>query len=459
MHLLKYGPGFTRRHFLETMGAGYTAGVLAPLSKVIAAEGDVTKAYPDELLTIDGLTKGKYKAGDMLDANSVDDFIDYLDPIAYIQIKQQGRVCKLQDATTDIYRLNPKAYIDATLSNQGRARFDEKGNVVTEKGEPWVGGNPFPAATTAVEVAVAQALSWGRYDVAHQCIWEYDLDGSGKELYNYKLLWIEEMATGRLATEPMPYRPTQKDKLRNNTVLFIQPQDVKGTSVLTVWPYDQTQLPDFFGYLPAFKRVRRFPSNQRFEPVIAGSQFYISDAWGMGDPYLTWGNFKLIGRQPFLGFASNNWAGSDPNWIHGRCGGANGQKFLKTNADLIPEVFIVDLEPTGYPRAPYSKKRLWFDARTMVMLTMVAYDRRGEVYKQYEVQTSLYEDDKGNKFSIGAQDPHWSWTGVHFHNVQTDWVTLMDHAKTIPGGYTEKINDPSIYEEFCTLKALNRLGT
>lgn len=459
MHILKYGKGFTRRHFLETMGAGYAAGVLAPLGKVIAAEGDIRKAYPDELLTIEGLTNGKVKAGDILDANNADHFIDYLDPIAYIQIKQQGRVCDLLDATTDIYKLNPAAYINATLSNDGKARFDTKGNVVTPDGKPWIGGNPFPHAKTAQEVLVSQALSWGRYDSVHQCIWEYDLDGDGNELYQYKLLWIEHMLNGRLTADPKPSWPRLEDKLRANTVVFTNPQDVKGTAVLTVWPYDQTVLPDFFGYLPAFKRVRRFPSNQRFEPVIAGSQFFISDAWGMGDPYLTWGNFKLVGRQPFIGFASNNWAGEHDNWIHERCGGKNGQKFLRTKAEVIPEVFVVDLEPVGYPRAPYGKKRLWFDARTLVMLTMVAYDRRGEIYKQYEVQTSLYETSDGTKFSGGGQDPFWSWTGVHFHEIQSDKVTLMDHAKTLPGGFTERVNDPNIYDEFCTQSALRRLGT
>jgi hypothetical protein len=35
---------------------------------VIAKEGDVTKAYPEELLSLDLYTKGKIKAGDQINA-------------------------------------------------------------------------------------------------------------------------------------------------------------------------------------------------------------------------------------------------------------------------------------------------------------------------------------------------------------------------------------------------------
>ena len=39
MHIMKYGPGFSRRNFLQTMGAGFSAGVLRPLWDVIAEDG------------------------------------------------------------------------------------------------------------------------------------------------------------------------------------------------------------------------------------------------------------------------------------------------------------------------------------------------------------------------------------------------------------------------------------
>ena len=63
-----------------------------------------------------------------------------------------------------------------------------------------------------------------------------------------------------------------------------------------IWAYDQNLFPELYGYLPAFKRVRRFPTNQRFEPLNPGSELYLSDAWAAGDPFLTWGNYKIVSR-------------------------------------------------------------------------------------------------------------------------------------------------------------------
>ena len=51
------------------------------------------------------------------------------------------------------------------------------------------------------------------------------------------------------------------------------------------WYYDQFEISRVVWILAsAFKRVRRFPTNQRFEP-FSGDQLFLSDA--AGDPMLT----------------------------------------------------------------------------------------------------------------------------------------------------------------------------
>ncbi len=460
MHIMKYGRGFTRRHFLQTMGAGFTAGVLAPLWDVIAADGDITKAYPEELLSLDLYTKGKVKAGDSLTADNVDHVKDLLDEISYIQIKQQGRVVDLMPTTTDVWKLNPPSYLEATLKNRGQAKFDEKGNVATQDGKPWIGGNPFPDASEAAQVLAGHNLSWGRYDVAQYCVNEFDMDGDGNEQYHYNFFWCEVAGTGRIALDPKPILRDEGKYLRYQSAVWTYPNDVKGTSILNIWPYDQTQYPDFFGYLPAFKRVRRFPTNQRFEPVIAGSTFYLTDAWMTGDPTLTWGNFKLIGKGPALVCVHDNWQGGrDPEgWAYQRVGGKTGQKFYRTAMQLVPEVFVVELEPTGYPRAPYSKKRIWFDARTMTPMVMNSFDRRGQVWKQWEGGFDTW-DKEGNSFKSRLPHPVWSWTHVHSHDIQSDRITIFQQVPRIAGGFETNFNDPDAYEKFTTEAAIRRLGT
>jgi hypothetical protein len=73
MHIKKYDHNYSRRHFLDTVSKGAMgAGVLAPLWPLISNAQDITKAYPDELLSIEGYTKGKVSTGDMITADNVE---------------------------------------------------------------------------------------------------------------------------------------------------------------------------------------------------------------------------------------------------------------------------------------------------------------------------------------------------------------------------------------------------
>src|SRR5690606_26851471 len=224
-------------------------------------------------------------------------------------------------------------------------------------------------------------LSWGRHDDLIYAVQDTDLGPSGDIEYNYQLAWAEMQTTGRVSDPDGPYLKGQEDKLRQQSVWFTAPNDVKGTSFLNTWKYDQREFPDLFGYLPAFKRVRRFPSNQRFEPLVPGITVFLSDFWAAGDPMLTWGNHKIVGRQPMLGTQSNAWWGDKPNWEPPVHGGPKGNTFWETSMELCPEVLVIEAEPTGYPRAPVGKKRVWLDARNMVYIAYLTFDRKGELWK------------------------------------------------------------------------------
>ena len=152
MHLTKYTEGWTRRHFLEQVSKGvFAAGVLSPLMDVIGRNGNCEAAYPPELLSIEAYTRGELKAGDVLSAENVDIVKDLLDPGAYWQIKHDGRLVDLAPTETDLARLMPKAYLEATLVNKGKHRIFPDGNVYTLDGKPWIGGNPFSQPQSAAE--------------------------------------------------------------------------------------------------------------------------------------------------------------------------------------------------------------------------------------------------------------------------------------------------------------------
>lgn len=128
MRPIKYDRGYSRRHFLSQAARGvFSAGVLMPTWEAIAATGEVNKAYPDELLSIEGYTKGRIKTGDEITAANVELVKDLLEPIRYEQILKHGRKLKIAKTTTDVMRLSPWEYIEATLSNVGKGAFDKNG--------------------------------------------------------------------------------------------------------------------------------------------------------------------------------------------------------------------------------------------------------------------------------------------------------------------------------------------
>jgi hypothetical protein len=449
---------FSRRTFLENTAKGLLrAGVFGSAWSIFAKTGSLAAAYPDELTSVEVYTKGKIKDWDTIDASNVDYVKDLVDGVRYRHIKEMGRKMVVVPTTTDLTRLAPPEYIEATLRNRGKGTFDAKGNVMTTDGQLWIGGNPFPEPKTAMEIFAGHTLSWGRHDASVYAVKEYDLDDKGRLLYDYSIAWAEMATAGRITLDPKPYMHSNEDKLRYQAVYWSQPEDVKGLGFLNIWHYDQSQFPELIGYLPQFKRVRKFPTNERFETLNPGNELYLSDAWAAGDPYLTWGNYQLVGRKPMLAGVSRGWSSQSDNWHHATHGGPEGNLFWDTFVEMVPETLIVEANPTGYPRAPVSKKQVWFDARTLLPQVMVSYDRRGAMFRSFEGAYSVYDDGKGRV--MDGDHPYWSWCVVHAFNLQTSHMTRLEQVQEIPGGHRMRVNDPEIYDKYLTRTALESLGS
>lgn len=460
MRLLRYDRGYSRRKFMSDAAVGILGtGVLMPLWEAIAATGDISKAYPDELLSIEGYTKGRIKTGDYITSANVELVKDLLEPVRYEQILKMGRKLKVVKTTRDIMRLSPWDYLEATVRNAGKAGYDAKGNVVNKAdGKPWIGGNPFPDPKTGLDLFAAQTLSWGRHDASFYAIKMYSSDaaGSGSVKFNYEGGWAELSPVARVTMTPKPYWPGFEDKLRYQSIFFLKPQNFRGTSFLNIWDYDHSTFPMLYGYVAEFRRIRQFPTDQRFEPLLPGLSLFLSDAWAAGDPLYTWGNYKIVGRGPFLAGLSESWNSAHDNWEHTTHGGAQGKLFWDATVELVPEAIIVEAEPVKFPRAPVSKKRVWFDARTQCVIGMVTYDRKGQPYRSFDGAYSLY--DAGGKKFMDGKHPYWSWAHVTASDIQTGSVTRLEQVRQLENSHFSGANDPRIYDRYLTQKALMALG-
>lgn len=461
MLIRKYDFDFSRRHFLDKTLRGLGgAGVLGALWPTLCRAGDAAPAYPEELLDIEMFTKGQVKVGDVIDADNAYLVQDLLDPIVYQEVLQDRRTFFIEPTVTDIETMFPPYFLDATLRNQGQAVFDEVGNVYTREGQPWIGGLPFPEVREAREALANITLSWGRHDKAMYAIPAVTINPEGVQQYEYDWIWAEQQCTGLVHPDaPGPYLPGHEHLTRIQAIWFTYTLDVKGHAFLSHWSYDQREIPDLYGYLPNLKRVRRFPANQRFEPYMPGMNLYLSDAWSSGDPMLTWGNFKVIHRGPFLGSSHFQWLPDNDNWEPPKVGGNLGESYFYVGKSLIPEVIVVEAEPVRFPNAPVSKRRLFLDARNMGVVQSITYDRNGDMWKGLEGGGSQRKTASAEMLTSDGR-PEWSWCWAISHDVRRNDVTRFHHGQTCRGNWDSALDpDIDLVNNYMTKPALRRLGT
>ena len=460
MHIRKYDFNYGRRELMKKIAVGAGAGVLMPLHEVIAAGKDISKAYPDELMSIEGITKGKVKTGDYITAANVEYVKDLLDPIVYGQIKDMGRKIKIKATERTPTNLFPGQFYEAMQRNNSSgttAKFNADGNVVTHDNKPWVGGLPFPDPKNGLELQANMAMSWGRGDYNQYAIKETDINPDGNVAYNYDLVWAELQTQARM--DGKIFRD-MKDLLRFQTVYFTSTADVAGSSFLSTWYYDQRKFPELYGYLPQFKRVRQFPTNQRFEPLIPGVTWFLTDPWAAGDPMLTWGEYKIIERKPMLGAYNTTWSGDRPNWEKPVHGGPKGITFYDTEYELAPEVAILESKPVGYPRAPVGRRLAYVDVRNSLYSGNIRFDRQDKPWVSFETGFGQYVN--GSKKVVGADGttPAYSWIYVMSYDCQNKRMSRAAHAEQCFGGYKSLFNGDheQMYNKFFTQQALQRLG-
>lgn len=459
MHIRKYDIDYTRRKLMQNTALGLGAGVLMPLEKLWAKEQfDVQKAYPDEALDIGAQTKGKISVGDYITKDNLEHVEHLLDPCVVMQIKEDGRRIRIGKPETDLSHMFTYQNLQKTIENEAtgyKAGFDSNGNVVDPKGEAWKGGFPFPNPKSAIEVQSNAALSWGRADANIYAVRQVDFSGAGDQEYAYDFAWVELQMQSRI--DGKVFRG-HDDEIRRQSVYFESSDAVKGTSFLSVWKYDQRVVPDLYGYLPQFRRVRQFPANQRFEPLIPGATWFLTDPWSAGDPMLTWSGYKFIERGPKLLATNGNFHLKDENWqlplIEGN------EKFFDVEFSMAPDVAVIESKPTGYPRAPVSKRLTWFDMRNSTYTGCIRYDQQGKPWVNFETAFGYYKD--GDRVVMGhdGKHPAWSWTYVMSYNMQNKRMSRIDHAKEVAGGIKSlfEVDQDWMYDTYLTPAAQQALG-
>lgn len=156
---------------------------------------------------------------------------------------------------------------------------------------------PFPKANTALEAMWNHFFNYFGLDDSFTITKEVIVDQGGSVLRNSDGISVNIQPVGRVAVDPIPVDENFKEYLLRTSVVILSPFDDFGTSVMNSVYYDGDKMPTTDGYIPTLKRVRKFPSNDRFDPVGPYSVGTVSEYYIQGDPLLTW-SWNLVATKP-----------------------------------------------------------------------------------------------------------------------------------------------------------------
>jgi hypothetical protein len=124
----------------------------------------------------------------------------------------------------------------------------------------------------------------------------------------------------------------------------------------------------------------------------------------------------------------------------------------------------------GFPRAPLSKRRVYFDARNIEYPQAISYDRRGELWKTFEPGFSQYaiqrqlnpKRSRANKCLPLTDGLSGVGTGLSVTTCNPNVSLASTKVKKVQGGWSSGYDRESASDfisNYMTKSAMRRLGT
>lgn len=368
-----------------------------------------------EVPTIEKLTGGKVKTGELITQANVESIKQWLAPSTYEQVKR-GMVLFVAP-TTPVEETVPEYFLDATKKRAGLAVMGKNSVVYTKDGKKWPGGLPFSDPKTGEEAMVNNKFS-------SQLLWADDLrlqqrldwvDKTGKS-YKYSLMGYRKMAScGRLKTPPLPCIPGYEDEAFRVLLGFSEPDFISGIRLLFIRYYDSTARPDdVYLYTPALRRTRA-TSLTNWQESMGGSDLTWGDAQGFLEPLSLW-NFKLIGRANMVMPGQDNPAPKrNPDGsIFMPIPTDKGSKFVRMYWEVRP-VVIVEAKPKG-PHI-YGKQIFYLDELNWRKAIIERHDRQGKLWKAWTLGGGILRGKDGINYTV----PYYG----HQYDMQVDHMTRV----------------------------------
>jgi len=352
-------------------------------------------------------------AGKKIDQTNVDQIGQYL-PEPYLGIYKEPQKWGAPPEgfyfTIVPYRTiqETKGFIEATEKYNSQVKVDENG-IITNLAE--IAGRPFLEPKTGLEI-----------------MWNFELNNHG-DTYNYRKYTpninpktrTERMADqeywefyfiNRTELDPKPALPAKQNKKAFRRGMFMSmflPAEFLNTRMYTLRPIDQTKQDVTYLWYNQFRRIRRLSTNQRTDS-IDGSDLIYDDEY-LWDGQVTRNNYTFKGKKDLLCSRNESLVGTTRTAGQGML---NGHKFERCNL-LVVDAINKD------PNYIYSKRVLYLDPETYLVMWTDIYDEKGRYWKCFGNFT------RPVKTETGAMKP--SIVGTVFNDFQRTHSGLADQER------------------------------
>lgn len=329
-------------------------------------------------------------AGKKITTETVDQVKEFLHEAAYNALKNPGIFGAESLWFTVVpyqpYEVSP-GMIAATQKYAPASKLDDEGMLV---GYGDVAGIPFPQPKTGIEMA--WNFDGNTKGDSHQEDGHGDVVNCKQKternagMLRWELYWI-----GRVDSEPLP-RIAAKENPRGIARSWFQrhtaPVDFVDTTILELKYLDHKKQEDVWVYTVMFRRIRRYTASQRTDSIDGTDMVYDDqDGWYT---HLTHNTYASIGRADLL--VARHQDASQLQRVKGQ-GFWNGVQRERVNHWVVE----VHSKTPGYL---YSKQIWYLDPETWQMNFKIMYNRKGELWKMYELFYDEYPNATGSKTSL-----------------------------------------------------------
>jgi hypothetical protein len=327
-------------------------------------------------------------AGMTVDKTNVQKFKDLIDPATYALVEQGKRDIVIED--THSIPLHPN-YIAATKKHASQVALGAKKGTI----EGYVAGRPFPSKPDKSDPRAGEKLAFnykytqivGDSGRIYPFPWNYKDAKTGKIERTIEFDFHFISYKHRVAQTPVADIEPNPSKIFRGIYLKVNaPSDLKNTQLLIQRFDDDTKLDESYLYLGFQRRVRRLATGQTTDAFL-GSDIMIEDFEGYNGRVLDM-DWKYLDTKVMLMpvYRHSEWKQTEPKDADGfgqvKFGGQGGC-FANVPWSLR-QVHVLEGVPTE-KSSPIGKRTLYLDAQVSTFPIILIYDRKGELWKRWEV--------------------------------------------------------------------------